>query len=151
MSADSLSWGTVVLIGCGFLALHLYSIIDEFLEYKTTEYAYEKRDGYNFSDVTICNLNGISSPNLQEVAQDNIEAKLFLDTSNRTHSTSGPLPRRTDLYWTLADRAYNVGHRFQDFVLRCRFQGQICKDEDFLLFQFPRFFNCFTFKRGRET
>ena len=145
-------WGIVVAIGFGLLALHLYSIIVAFLEYKTTEYAHEHSEGYYFPDVTICNLNGISSTNLQDVAQDNPDAKLFLDVSNRTENPNhGPLPRRTDLYWALAGRAYNVGHQFQDFVIRCRFQGQPCKDDDFILFQFPRFFNCYTFKRGRES
>ena len=39
---------------------------------------------------------------------------------------------------------------FDDMILGCRFEESDCKEDDFILFPFPSFFNCFTFVRGRK-
>ena len=35
-------------------------------------------------------------------------------------------------------------------VLQCMFERSQCRDDDFVLFNFPTLINCYTFKRGRE-
>ena len=144
-----LFWFWVVLIGFVGLSVHLYNIINVFLEYKTTEYSYERNDGYNFPDVTICNLNGVSSSNLESLAMKSPEAKYFLDTNGNPDKAK--ILSVNDLFWALGDHTLEAGHSLSDFVLRCRFQGQQCNlTTDFVLFQFSRFFNCYTFKVGRS-
>ena len=139
-------WFWIVLIGFVGLSVHLFNIISAFLDYKTTEYAYERDDGYKFPDVTICNLNGVSSSNLEFAALRNQEVKYFLDMNDKNLSLNW-----NDLFWALGDHAVDVGHSMSDFIIRCRFQGQSCNmTDDFVLFQFSRFFNCYTFKVGRS-
>ena len=146
-------WAIVVLLGITCLTVHLIYVVNAFLNYKTTEYFYERYDGYHFPDVTVCNLNGISFSNLKMAAGKHKEVQYFLDTSNGTEDIhEGIFTPTSELYWALGDYATDVCHSLQDFVLRCRFEGRWCKpDEDFVTFQFSRFFNCYTFKTGRST
>ena len=46
------------------------------------------------------------------------------------------------------ERAHPIGHSKQDMILDCLYEEQPCRDDDFVLFQFPSVFNCYTFKRG---
>ena len=48
-----LFWSLVVLGGFVGLAVHMFYIIDAYLQYKTTEYSYEQHHGFLFPDVTI--------------------------------------------------------------------------------------------------
>ena len=36
-------------------------------------------------------------------------------------------------------------------ILSCKFDRHKCDDEDFVLFQYPELFNCYTLKRGRDS
>ena len=145
-------WIVTILIAFTLLSLHLYSIISTFLQYKSSESAYKIRDGYRFPDITLCNLNGISAQNLKEAAERNSDIKAYYKTlvstniSDRNDLPAGP----GALFWALGDEAYDVGHSFHDFILECRFEEGRCKNDDFVLLPFPAFFNCFTFKRGRN-
>ena len=97
-------------------------MVNAYLEYKTVEYSYERNSGFSFPDVTICNFNGISSSNLEDATVKYDEVKYFLDMSNGIFNTKvGEIPSSNDLFWSLGDRAVEVGHSLQDFVLRCRF------------------------------
>ena len=148
-----LFWFLVVFIGFVGLSIHLYNIINAFLQYKTTEYSYERNDGYRFPDVTICNLNGVSASNLQDVAQSNDIAQYFLQHNDMTLRSGkvSNLLSMNDLFWALGDNATQVGHKLEDFVVRCRFQGQPCNlTKQFVLFHFSRFFNCYVFSAGRS-
>ena len=68
-------WTFIVLGGFSGLSLHLYHIIDSYLHYKSTESTYEKRSGFHFPDVTVCNLQGISSSNFHNTINKNPEFK----------------------------------------------------------------------------
>ena len=134
------------------LTIHLLGVIHSYFQYKTTEHLYTINHGYNFPDVTICNLNGISTTNLKYKAENIPEIEQFLNLSNKTLNPQlEGIPRKNDLFWSHGNISYKIGHSFQDVVIRCVFEYQPCKEDDFIFFQFSRFFNCYTFKKGRKT
>ena len=55
-SSMRIVWTFIVLGGFAGLSLHLYQIICSYLQYKSTESTYEKRTGFHFPDVTVCNM-----------------------------------------------------------------------------------------------
>ena len=57
------------------------------MEYKTTEYSFEREDGYYFPDVTICNLNGISSSSFVQSIKNNLALKCFSGHENLKNKT----------------------------------------------------------------
>ena len=91
-----LFWSVVVLSGFIGLGVHLYNIIGAYLEYKTTEYSYERDDGYDFPDITMCNLNGISPTNLRSVASKYEQVQYYLNMSTSGNEENAPL--HTDLF-----------------------------------------------------
>ena len=142
-----LFWSVIVLCGFIGLSVHLWKIVSAYLEYKTTEYSYEHDNGFLFPDVTICNLNGISSSKLINASTDYDEVNYFI---NRNIHSDNPV-LATDLFWALGDHAVEIGHSLEDFVLRCKFEDIPCNiTEDFILYPFSSFFNCYIFKIGRS-
>ena len=160
-------WTFIVLGGFTGLSVHLFHIIDSYLQYKSTESTYEKRSGYHFPDVTVCNLQGISSSNFHSTINNNSKLKnvyseilrtlhvsnnVTNDDENGNHSMKADDFRsRENLFWGLENEAYNVGYKLQDMVLSCKFERHECDEEDFVLFQYPELFNCYTFKKGRDS
>ena len=145
-------WIVIIAGALAVMSIHLYSIISAYLQYKSSETAYELRNGYKFPDITICNLNGISASNLKSVAKTNPDLNAYyqrLFSTNASLRTEMPVSPGT-LFWALGEDAREVGHSFDDMILGCRFEESDCKEDDFILFPFPSFFNCFTFVRGRK-
>ena len=138
-----LFWSVVVLSGFIGLGVHLYNIIGAYLEYKTTEYSYERDDGYDFPDITMCNLNGISPTNLRSVASKYEQVQYYLNMSTSGNEENAPL--HTDLFWSLGDNSVEVGQTLSDFVIRCKFEDQFCNMSRFIIYTFSSFFNCYTF------
>ena len=138
-----LFWSVVVLSGFIGLGVHLYNIIGAYLEYKTTEYSYERDDGYDFPDITMCNLNGISPTNLRSVASKYEQVQYYLNMSTSGNEENAPL--HTDLFWSLGDNSVEVGQTLSDFIIRCKFEDQFCNMSRFIIYTFSSFFNCYTF------
>ena len=146
-------WTLVVFSGFIGLSLHLYNIINMYLEYKYTESTYEKRNGYHFPDVTMCNINGISSSNLRDVSKSSPQMNYLYNNflkGNNNLDFNFPL-REQEIFWTLEDKAYQIGHKFQDMILSCSYEQEDCNDDDFVLFPFEPYFNCYSFIRGRHS
>ena len=146
-------WSVVVFIGFVGLSIHLFNIVAAYLSYQTTEYSYERTNGYKYPDVTVCNFNGVSASNLQDIAEKNKAAEFFLDHNDMTvrNGTFNKILSTNDFFWALDEDAVKVGHQLPDFVIRCRFQGRVCNlTKDFVLFHFSRFFNCYVFSAGRS-
>ena len=150
-------WFLVVLLCFFGLLTHMSIIINSYLQYKSTESTYQKRNGYQFPDVTICNLNGISLSNLKKAAESSFVVKMFYERYLNFSADNGCVnqenelsPYLRDISLALGDDAYSVGHRLEDLIIRCSYQQEKCKEDDFVLFKFPNFLNCFTFKRGRD-
>ncbi len=149
LSGVQLFWSVAVLVATAGLVFQLYSILYAFFQYKTSSYFYEVIDGYYFPDVTICNLNGISSTNLRKAAQNNYIAATYLSLSLRENTTGQP--DTATFFYALGEQHVEVGHSLQDFIIRCRFEEQDCNiTEDFVLYEFFSFFNCYTFIKGRQ-
>ena len=140
-------WFTIVFMGSVGMTFHLYQITSAYLEYKTTEYLYEDTDGYFFPDVTICNQNGISYTNTQEVAKTNILVRSILASFQGETNFSGNILRIRDIFWGLGEEASKLGQNLENFIIQCKFQGKPCKKDDLLLVQNNNFFNCYTFTR----
>ena len=105
-------WIIIVILEFTGLSFHLYSIISSYLEYKSTQSTYERRNGFDFPDVTICNLNGISHSNLKQAAEKIPELNLFdqdeCKSMNKSNSNfSGDfcdevlLPRSEELFFCI--------------------------------------------------
>ena len=146
-------WIFVVLGGFAGLSLHLYHIIAGYLQFKSTESTYEKRTGFKFPDVTVCDLHGISSSNFRNTINENPKFKNVYseilktlqgpdhNTENRNQSErSGGFRSREDLFWGLENEAHQAGHKLQDMILSCKFERHECGDEDFVLFPISRTF-----------
>ena len=158
-------WTFIVLGGFAGLSLHLNQIIYSYLQYKSTESTYEKRTGFHFPDVTVCNLHGISSSNFKNTINKNLTFKNvsseILETihtrgdssdSEKKSKETGYFRSRENLFWGLENEAEQVGYKLQDMVLSCQFERRKCEEEeDFVLFQYPELFNCYTFKKGRNS
>ena len=154
-------WSFIVCISFAGLTFHLYNIIDSYLQYKSTESTYERRNGFKFPDVTVCNWNGISFTNLEHAAKkfNNVRSfykhfKVSVHNLNNLSQDQEPeyeIPVRENvLFWGFGNEAKHIGHRKQDMILSCKFAREPCEEDDFVLFQFPQLFNCYTFKRGRH-
>ena len=141
-------WIIIVILGFTGLSVHLYSIISSYLKYKSTQSTYERRNGFNFPDVTVCNLNGISHSNLEQAAEEIPELRIYFPKYSNITSDVPSYPR--EIFFALGDKSYTIGHSFEDMILACRFEKRDCRKNDFVLFQYPAFINCYTFKRGRE-
>ena len=142
-------WTVFVLLGFSGLSFHLYNIINSYLQYKSTESSYEKRDGYKFPDITICNLKPISISNFKETAQNNSNVHTFyrkyfepMDKQSNAGAAVEIPGNPRDLFWALGDEARNIGHKLSDIVVRCLFEKNTCNENDFVLFQFPALINC---------
>ena len=145
-------WSVVVLMAFMGMFLHLYHIIDAYLQFKSTISILERKTGFPFPDVTICNLNGVSYLNLEQaVAEDPIVKNTLDNYLNLNEELKTELPTLASVFsWTLgAEDAFNLGHSLHDMVIYCQFTSAECKKEDFVPFHFPEFLNCFTFKAGR--
>ena len=59
-------------------------------------------------------------------------------------------PDQRNYFFALGNDGYRIGHSLKDMVLQCMFERSQCRDDDFVLFNFPTLINCYTFKRGRE-
>ena len=105
-------WTLVVLGGFAGLSLHLFHIIDSYLQYKSTESAFEKRTSFKFPDVTVCNLHGISSSNFHNILQKNTKfEKVYSEilktiqsntSENINHSVKKDyFHSRANLFWGL--------------------------------------------------
>ena len=138
-------WSTIVFLGTMGMAYHLYEITNAYLEYKTTEYLYEDLNGYYFPDVTLCNLNGISFTNMQELAKSNENVENILVSFYPGNNKTAKLPPLDDIFWGLGEEATKLGQRHQDFILECKYAGAPCSEDDFVLVQLDTFYNCFTF------
>ena len=152
-----ITWFLVVLLGFFGLLTHMSIIINSYLQYKSTESTYQRRNGYQFPDVTICNLNGISLSNLQKAAESSFAVKTFYEAYLNFSADNGCVNYKNelslylrDISWALDDDIFSVGHRLEDLVIKCSFEQERCKEDDFVLFEFPYFLNCYTFKRGRD-
>ena len=141
----SIIWFIIVFAGAVRMAFHLYHIVSAYLEYKTTEYLYEDVDGYDFPDVTICNLNGISYTNLQKAADTNTNVQNVVSSFELRRNVSGEILKNSRLFWGLGEKASELGHSFEDFIIICEFGGKPCKKDDFVFVQPENFFNCYTF------
>ena len=152
-------WTFIVFGGFTGLSLHLYHIIDSYLQYKSTESAFEKRTSFKFPDVTVCNLQGISSSNFRNILQKNTQfEKVYSEILKTIQSNTSEninkkdyFHSRANLFWGLGKEARNVGYKLQDMVLSCKLERRECDEEDFVLFQYPELFNCYTFKKGRHS
>ncbi len=79
--------------------------------------------------------------------QDYVKRYLQSLQANETSHEITPL----QLFQALGrERAFPIGHSKMDMILYCLYEEQPCKEKDFVLFQFPSVFNCYTFKRGRS-
>ena len=147
-----LFWSFVVLSGFTGLSLHLYSIVHGYLQYKSVESTYEKRNGFTFPDLSICNLKGISHSNLKFVAKNYSKIEVFYEHLMVNSLWDGNISIvPTTLFWALGNEAYYIGHKLDDMILSCSFGRQQCKKDDFVLFHFPKFFNCYRFTGGRNS
>ena len=155
-------WTFIVLGGFAGLSLHLYQIIYSYLQYKSTESTYEKRTGFHFPDVTVCNMQGISSSNFQSIFQknskfENVYPEILKTLQASTYENrSQPMKKedfhsKANVFWGLGKEAHKIGHRLQDMIIVCKFNHHECKDDDFILFEYPELFNCYTFKKGRNS
>lgn len=95
-----LFWSVIVLSGFIGLGVHLYNIIGAYLEYKMMEYSYERDDGYDFPDITMCNLNGISPTNLRSVASQYEHVQYYLNMSTSGNEENAP-PRTCSGLWVI--------------------------------------------------
>ncbi len=148
-------WAGVVLTSFIGMSLHLYEISSAYLKHRTTVYSYEDNRGYNFPDVTICNANEFSESNMAEVLDGFPGLRCAMQTGNESENEacgSNRDLRAHDLFWILEkEDAVKAGHGLRDLVLSCHFERGVCQpDTDFEMFRNPKFFNCYTFKKGRE-
>ena len=153
--AVKLVWFTIVLAGFIGLSLHLYNISVAFLKRHSTVYFYKLNDSYHFPNVTICNGNGISSSRFLEAAKSRPQIKCIFEETNNDNMTElcKMLPKSfgdTDLFWTLGNDTHKVGHSLEDLVLTCNFEFKNCTKDDFIRYPYPKFFNCYTFKGGKD-
>ena len=137
-------WSLVVLSGFAALSFHLYEIIYGYFQYKSTESIYERRNGFKFPDVTVCNLNGISFSNLKDAAENLTSMETFFETlvpsSDSMSQTTFVMPMKPQkLFWALGHEAKHIGHKLEDMILSCRFARDQCKEDDFVLYNFPEF------------
>ncbi len=140
----------MVLAGFVGLVCHMSILVDSYCHYEYTESTREKRDGFNFPDVTVCNTNGISHSNLKELANYDTGVRTMLQTfGDKNNKTIIPSNVRA-LVNSFEDIAYSVGHKQHDFILKCKFQSVQCKEDDFIVFKYPPYLSCFTFVRGRS-
>ena len=151
-----LFWSFVVISAFTGLSLHLYSIVNSYLQYKSTESTYEKRNGFTFPDVTICNLNGISHSNLKSAAKKYSKVKHFYEVLMKGNISGDAAVKYMsvtpkDLFWALDNEAVHIGHKSIDMILSCKFERKNCYEESFVLFHFSSFFNCYTFTGGRNS
>ena len=133
-------WFLVVLLGFLGLLTHMSIIINSYPQYKSTESTYQKRNGYQFPDVTICNLNGISLSNLKKASESSFVVKKFYERYLNFSADNGCVnqenelsPYLSDISLALGIDAYSVGHRLEDLIIRCSYQQEKCKDDDFVL------------------
>ncbi len=144
-------WGFIVAGGFLGLALHLYFLVSNYLSFDFIQSTSEKRDGFYFPDVTVCNLNGISHSNLKQLAKQDKSVmemvKHLQDTKSRISLPANP----KFLVNSFEEAAYLVGHKQHDFILKCKVKFKPCKEENLVVFRFPPYLNCFTFKKKGKT
>ncbi len=146
-------WAAVVLSALAGLVLHATALFKQYFKYKTTKYYSEDDTGFYFPDVHFCNLNGISFSNLREAALKYPELgkhPSFQQMLTNNISVDQDVLKPSVLFHALGDKAKEIGHKLKDMVIACTFGSRPCKEEDFELFHLDRYFNCFTFLKGRE-
>ena len=139
---------TISLAG---LCLHLFYITVSFLEYKFTESTFEAKGKLRFPDVSICNMRGLSSSNLEAAAKTSPRIHAILQELNNSESSSDQLLYLRDYVAFAEEDGKLMGHKKEDFILSCMFNKLPCREDDFEQFLFPSFINCFTFVRGRHS
>ena len=147
-------WTGIVTVAFIGLLVHVTELMKQYFEYKTTQYTYEKKSGYNFPDVTFCNQNGISVSNLKQAAIKYPELRRYFNYLSKIYSPGykpHQFPDKVELFHALGDiKASEIGHTFDDLVMLCEYRSLPCNKDDFELFQFDRLFNCYTFVKERK-
>ncbi len=144
-------WGVTILTSLIGLCLHLYYIVSNYLEYKFTESTFERRGSTRFPDVSICNIKGFSTSNLEAASKTSPRIFAILQELNKSVSLADELLHLRDYVAFAEDDAKLMGHKQEDFILSCLFNKLPCKKNDIEQFLFPSFINCFTFVRGRNS
>ena len=72
-----------------------------------------------------------------------------MDTYNK-HLIHNELTKAKILFANVGSEAEEFGYSFDDMVLSCFHAGVLCNKSDFVLFQSPDFFNCYTYTVGNQ-
>ena len=150
-------WILVVATGFLGLTLHLFYITNNYLQHKSTESLYKRSNGYKFPNVTVCNMNGLSSSNVRGVSKTSQKVKYYYEKmlnfswkANHDSDFNFEFTEHKLLFWALGNDKYKIGHKFQDMILHCSFERRDCKDDDFVVIRFARTFNCYSFVRSKK-
>ena len=139
-------------------AYHVSSLVRLYLEYPMQEVTRSQYGPITFPDVTVCNLNPISTSNFQMVSR-NRSSQLFqylnrVDEMYKSNSLTHP---ERDQYLTLTaiqinigkEESIAIGHQLHNLVLRCTFKGQPCNvSTEFKPVMNSFLYNCYTFDPG---
>ena len=151
-----------ILISTGLAAYLVTQTIMSYLSYEvttTTRIMYESSS--QFPKITICNCNPFTSKNSTEfLRRINEETNPDIDMFNETQIDKLNYTTKLAFFQNIYnaanvamlklsnDEKKELGHRLEDLLISCQFDGEPCDASDFV-WKFDNFFgNCYVFNSG---
>lgn len=130
-----------------------------YLKYTTQEIVSLSHEAPSFPDVTVCNLQPLSSSTWEEMQR----ARVWRDFKAMISNIREAAADRGIDWDSVDDRALSpvslienagvqeaaaVGNQKKDFIVHYSFAGSDCVQEEFSYYMDSTFYNCFTFRRN---
>ncbi|GIX77028.1 degenerin mec-10 [Caerostris extrusa] len=130
-SCSKITWISILtcaLIGCCY---QIYGFIDQYFKYPViVDLLMEQPETITFPAVTICNLNRMKG---------------------KQHKDTDSYVEFLDKYFALDhEKHYRFGHKVDDLVMNCSFNGKSCNSAFFLRSWNFRYGNCYTINGSKQ-
>ena len=160
-----LLWLCLILTVYALAAMHVSVLVLQYFDYPSEQISRIQVESLKFPSVTLCNIIPVSLTAAGKLMRDNgseffrwnnftkalVEReRVILEAGGKSSKLRRLLFSRlqhpTAFYENTGEEAVQVGHRLDDFVIRCSFGYEECNiSESFVLFRSPTYYNCYTF------
>ena len=147
-------WSIVSISALAALVFHIMMMVSKYFEYGYTETASLNNAKLIFPDVTICSYSAFNAGKLWKsnflhiepfFVQQKFSAYQKLYDPTKVMDRQDFLTRRSIYANTKHPIRDEIGYKWEDIVLNCKFMGQLCRKEQFEKVEQTDFFNCYTF------
>ncbi len=153
-------WLCVIIVASVATALHLQSLLQQYLWYDSYESVKNEQTSLEFPDITFCSSEGMSDISMAVHQLTSIILRVITMTQRieDLRKENPDLSDRLNKLYTgenyfanlREEEQYKLGILLDEVLIDCKFNGMSCsKAGNFVLYKHYLYFNCYTFRYNK--